>query len=448
MYDVIIIGAGPAGIFAALELSNHDKLRVLLLEQGPDLEQRSSRSPQCLISGWGGAGAFSDGKLTLSREVGGQLSRFMPEHQVDELIQRVDEIYLRFGAPDQVYGTNEDEIRALIRRATLADLQLIPARIRHLGTERCLEVLKATREELEKSVEIRTGVQVSRILTEDNCAVGVETKDGEQIACRYLIAAPGRAGAAWLTSEAARLGMKQVNNPVDVGVRIELPAAVLRELAELTFEPKLIFYSPSFDDRVRTFCMCPQGEVITENYNGVTTVNGHSYANRKTDNTNLALLVSTTFTEPFHEPIAYGKYLASLANILGETVIVQRLGDLEAGRRSTPERIARGIVQPTLPSATPGDLSFVLPYRYLTDVLEMIDALDKLAPGVASRHTLLYGVEVKFYSSRSQLSPSLETEIENLFTIGDGAGVTRGLVQASASGIVAAREILRRTSSS
>jgi uncharacterized FAD-dependent dehydrogenase len=278
----------------------------------------------------------------------------------------------------------------------------------------------------------------------DRQVAGVVTTDGERISCRYLIAAPGREGASWLTAEMDRLGLHREANPVDVGVRVELPAAVLEPLTSVLYEPKLIFYSKFFDDRVRTFCMCPYGEVVTEYYNGVITVNGHSYADQRTDRTNFALLVSTRFTEPFHEPIAYGKYLASLANLLGGGVIVQRLGDLEAGRRSTRERIARGLVQPTLASATPGDLSFVLPFRYLTGVLEMMDALDKLAPGAASRHTLLYGVEVKFYSSRPRLTASLETEIGNLFAIGDGAGVTRGLVQASASGLVAAREVLRR----
>jgi uncharacterized FAD-dependent dehydrogenase len=237
------------------------------------------------------------------------------------------------------------------------------------------------------------------------------------------------------------------NNPVDLGVRVEVPAAVMAPLTDVLYESKLEFLSRRFDDRVRTFCMCPGGEVIMESTGGcdpVITVNGHSYAERKTENTNFALLVSTAFTKPFNQPIAYGRYLARLANILSGGVLLQRLGDLMEGRRSTPERIERGLTKPTLKNATPGDLSFALPYRYLTDLVEMLQAMDKLVPGVASHHTLLYGIEVKFYSSRPQLSPGLETEVGNMFAIGDGAGVSRGLIQASVSGVVAAREIVSR----
>jgi hypothetical protein len=259
-----------------------------------------------------------------------------------------------------------------------------------------------------------------------------------------VIAAPGRSGAEWLQAEAQALGLKTLNNPVDVGVRVEVLASVMEELTSALYEPKLVYYSKSFDDHVRTFCVAPYGEVISESYNGVLTVNGQSYSERKTENTNFAILVSTSFTEPFKEPIAYGKYLARLSNLLSGGVMIQRLGDLEAGRRSTNERIARSVIAPTLKNATPGDLSFVLPYRYLADIREMLQALDDLMPGLHSRDTLLYGIEVKFYTSRLQLTNSLETKIRNLFTVGDGAGVTRGLVQASASGVIAAREIIRR----
>jgi len=238
--------------------------------------------------------------------------------------------------------------------------------------------------------------------------------------------------------------LRTVNNPVDVGVRVEVLASVMEELTKALYEPKLVYYSRLFDDHVRTFCVSPYGEVTTESYDGVLTVNGQSYAERKTENTNFAILVSTSFTEPFKEPIAYGKYVARLSNLLSGGVMVQRLGDLVSGRRSTPERLARSVVTPTLKSATPGDLSFVLPYRYLSDVREMLQALDVIAPGIHSRDTLLYGIEVKFYSSHLQLTNVLETRIQNMFTIGDGAGVTRGLIQASASGVIVAREILKR----
>ena len=285
---------------------------------------------------------------------------------------------------------------------------------------------------------------VKGLLVKNGVVEGVETVDGEKFYGRYVIVAPGRGGAEWLQTEAQALGLKTLNNPVDVGVRVEVLAAVMEELTNVLYEPKFVYYSRFFDDQVRTFCVAPYGEVISESYDGVLTVNGQSYAERKTENTNFAILVSTSFTEPFKDPIAYGKYLARLSNLLSGGILVQRLGDLEAGRRSTPERIARSIVTPTLKNATPGDLSFVLPYRYLADIREMLEALDKIAPGIHSRDTLLYGVEVKFYSSRLELSNSLETKIRNLFTIGDGAGVTRGLIQASASGVIVAREILRR----
>jgi len=274
-----------------------------------------------------------------------------------------------------------------------------------------------------------------------------ELADGEVICAKTVIAAPGREGADWLAQEANRLRLTLYNNPIDIGVRVEVPRVVLEELTNVLYEPKLELFTKTFDDRVRTFCVCPGGEVTIESTGGsdpVITVNGHSYAHYKSDNTNFALLVSTTFTQPFHEPIAYGKYIARLANILSGNVLVQRLGDLQDGRRSTPERIERGIIQPTLKSATPGDLSFALPYRHLKSIVEMLQAMDRLIPGVASRHTLLYGVEVKFYSCRLELTKSMETEITNMFAVGDGAGISRGLVQASASGIVAALEILKR----
>lgn len=443
-YDVVIIGAGPAGIFAALELAKTDSLKIIIIDKGSDIEKRIRDVPRSLLCGWGGAGAFSDGKLTLSTEVGGQLAAYISDEELQRLIQYVDHIYIDFGAPQTVYGTNEDEVNRLSREAVLADLKLIPSAIRHVGTDLWPDLLRRMRQALEQRVDILMETAVSRILTREGRAYGIETNAGEIIEAKYVILAPGREGADWLLEEARRLDLEQVINPVDIGVRVEVPAPVLEPLTKVIYEPKLIFYSLSFDDKVRTFCVCPYGEVVMEYDDAVTTVNGHSYAKKKTNNTNFALLVSTMFTEPFREPITYGRYIASLSNLLSGSVIVQRLGDLKDGRRSTWSRIEHGLVTPTLKTAVPGDLSFVLPYRYLTGIKEMLEAMDKLAPGVASRHTLLYGVEVKFYSSRLRLTPSLETDIANLFTIGDGAGVTRGLVQASASGVIAAREILKR----
>jgi len=453
-YDVIIVGAGPAGIFSALELTEKTKLNVLMLDRGPDINQRkcpASRGFECvhcepclLLSGWGGAGAFSDGKLTLSTEVGGWLNQYVSSKELEELVNHVDEIYLRFGATEHVYGTDIEKIEEIERKASLAGLKLIRQKIRHMGTEKCAQTLRKMRQELNNKLEFKPKTDVKGLIVKNNTVEGVETVNGEKLFGKYVIVAPGRSGAEWLQSEAQALGLKTLNNPVDVGLRVEVLASVMEELTSVLYEPKFIYYSKSFDDQLRTFCVAPYGEVITESYDGVLSVNGESYAERKTENTNFAILVSTSFTEPFKEPIAYGKYLARLSNLLSGGVIIQRLGDLESGRRSTPERIARSVVTPTLKNATPGDLSFVLPYRYLADIREMLQALDIITPGIHSRDTLLYGIEVKFYSSRLQLSNCLETKIHNLFTIGDGAGVTRGLVQASASGVVAAKEIVKR----
>ncbi len=457
-YDVIIVGAGPGGIFTALELVKlNSGLKMLLIDKGGDIEHRSCpaiiKNRPCaefncnlcgLLCGWGGAGAFSDGKLNLSTQIGGFLNQYFDEEKLSELIKYVDDLYVSHGAPTEIYGANEKRVQKFIDAAIKYDLKLVPSKIRHLGSDRSIPFLKGIYEVLNEKIDIKLRTEVEQVIVRDKKAIGVKTAKGEEIFAEYIILAPGRVGASWLEKEAKKLKLATINNPVDIGVRVEVPATVLKELTDATYEAKLIYYSKKFDDQVRTFCMNPYGEVVKEFNHGIATVNGHSYAEKKLENTNFAILVSTFFTEPFHEPIAYGEYIARLANLISGGIIVQRLGDLKMGKRSTPERIKRGLVNPSLKDATPGDLSFAIPYRCLSDILEMLEAMDNISPGVNSRHTLLYGLEVKFYSMRIKLTNSLETEVPNLFAVGDGAGVSRGLIQASASGVAAAREIKKR----
>ena len=449
-YDVIIIGAGPAGVFTALELADTGA-SVLIVEKGLDIRERAAlnqdRSAPAedrrsnLVSGWGGAGAFSDGKLTLTTEYGGNLDDYMSKGALSRLISYVDRVYCRYGGADRkIYGDeHREKLHELKRRAAAADLAFIPARIRHLGTDVNSQILAHMREALPASVRVLCRTAVDEILVEDGKAAGIRI--GKDIyRSRYVVAAPGREGAEWLLKEAERLGLRTTSNAVDIGVRVELPYEVFAHLTDELYESKIVYRTEKFQDRVRTFCMNPKGAVVNENTNGIVTVNGHSYEDpaMHTENTNFALLVSKHFTEPFRDSNGYGESIARLSNMLGGGVMVQRFGDLIRGQRSTPKRIEKGFMTPTL-AATPGDLSLVMPKRILDGIIEMIYALDKIAPGTANDDTLLYGVEVKFYNMEVQLDKNLQTCHPGLFVIGDGSGVTHSLSHASASGVYVAR---------
>lgn len=454
-FDVAIIGGGPAAVFAAYEFTlKYPELKVAIIEEGNTIEKRSCPLAQkkvdhCLrcvpcniMRGFGGAGAFSDGKYNFTTEFGGWLSEYIPEKTVIELIDYVDELNCRHGAPGEYFSTKNCTIGKV---ALGHDLHLLNAKVRHLGTENNLLIMEDIYKYLLQSVEIRCNTHVEKIIQEEQGFALKIKGNAEAIRCKYLIAAPGRAGAEWFTAQCREMGMNFINNQVDVGVRVEIPAQVFQHITDEVYEAKLVYRTKQYGDLVRTFCMNPNGYVVAENTDGIITVNGHSFRDPAlhSKNTNFALLVSNKFTEPFQEPHQYGKRIASFSNMLGGGVLVQRFGDLIKGRRTDEKRLEKSFTKPTL-SATPGDLSLVLPKRHLDNIIEMIYALDKVAPGMANDDTLLYGVEVKFYSSRLELDNKLETKIPNLFAIGDGAGITRGLSQASASGVYVARQIGER----
>ncbi|HHX36696.1 MAG TPA: NAD(P)/FAD-dependent oxidoreductase [Clostridiaceae bacterium] len=456
-YDVLVIGAGLAGIFAGYELiKERPNLKVAILERGTAIRNRScpivaGKTPRCIncstcdiMRGFGGAGAFSDGKFNFTTQFGGWLNEYISDRSVMDLIEYVDEVNQSFGATDEFFSTYGEAADLIRQRALGADLHLLDARCKHLGTERNKEILIAQYDWLVEHLDMLCHHKVENIARGDGGGWILETNQGD-FSAPYLVAAPGRSGAEWFSEQCRELGVPLLNNQVDLGVRVELPAAVFKQVTDAVYEAKIKYRTRCHGDIVRTFCMNPYGHVVTENTDGIITVNGHSYTDPtlQSDNTNFALLVSNTFTEPFNEPYRYGKHIAALSNMLGGGVMVQRLGDLFDGRRTTEHRLARSFVRPTL-EATPGDLSLVLPKRHLDNIIEMISALDKLTPGIANSDTLLYGVEVKFYSSRITLSHELETPLKNFFAAGDGAGVTRGLSQAGASGVYVARNIIRR----
>jgi uncharacterized FAD-dependent dehydrogenase len=376
------------------------------------------------------------------------MEQYCGRQELISMIGEVDEVFLKHGASHTLFSPGGEMASRIMDMARRAGLEIIPATIRHMGTDRSKNILQSMYLETKETCEVRTDAMVNDVLIgADGAVSGVRLSDGSEIKAKTVLLAPGREGAPWMEETIRKLGLDIASLPVDIGVRVEVPSAWAKDITDQFYEIKAILDTPTFDDRVRTFCMCPNGEVTTEyqSRQSILTVNGHSNQDvaRKTENTNFAILVSTEFSKPFNDPTGYGSHIARLANMLTGGVVVQRLGDLKKGRRSTPERIARGLVRPTLASAVPGDLSFVLPYRHMTGIMEMIEALDHIIPGVISPSTLLYGVEVKFFSLKLELDSNLATKIKGLWAAGDGAGVTRGVVQASASGLWAARSMAK-----
>lgn len=457
-YDVIIIGAGPGGIFCAYELlEKNPDCRVLLIEKGRPIEERvcpkrtTKRCAHCqpcsITTGFSGAGAFSDGKLSLSADVGGNLPQILGYEAAAKLIRESDEIYLKFGADRSVYGVDKQkELFEIRKKAIEANLKLVECPIRHLGTEEGYKIYEKLQRHLQQAgAELLFHTMVQEIVVENHRAVAVRTDRGEVFYADQIVAAVGREGAEWLQEQCGRIGVDTVPGTVDIGVRVEVRDEIMQFLNENLYEAKLIYHTPTFDDKARTFCTNPSGEVTVEYYDGhLSVVNGHAYKakDHKTHNTNFAILVSKNFTRPFKTPIEYGKMIAQLSNMLcGGKIMVQTFGDLKRGRRTTQERLCRSNLIPTLQDAVPGDLSLVLPHRIMVDIEEMIEALDRVTPGIASDETLLYGVEVKFYSNKVTVDDCFETSVKGLYAIGDGAGVTRGLQQASANGLSVARSI-------
>ena len=458
-FDVIIIGAGPSGIFCAYELiQKKPDMKILMVEKGRPIEKRVCPKrttkvcvgckPCSITTGFAGAGAFSDGKLSLSPDVGGTLPDILGYDKALELIKESDNIYLEFGADKNVYGIDKQkEIQEIRRKAIGANLKLIECPIRHLGTEEGYKIYTRLQEHLlEHGIQIAFNTMVQDILIENGRATGIVTHKNERYYAGEIVSAIGREGSDWFSHICRDHGIETQVGTVDIGVRVEVRDEVMEFLNKNLYEAKLVYYTPTFDDKVRTFCTNPSGEVATEYYeNGLAVVNGHAYksAEYKTNNTNFALLVSKNFTRPFKTPIEYGKHIAQLSNMLCDgKILVQTFGDFQRGRRTTEERLCRNNLIPTLKDAVPGDLSLVLPHRIMVDIKEMLLALDKVTPGIASDETLLYGVEVKFYSNKVVVNRDFETSIKGLRAIGDGASVTRGLQQASANGLSVARSIL------
>ncbi len=470
-YDVIVVGAGPAGIFTCYELSlKMPHASILLIDKGHDIYRRNCPIlekkiekcppaigrkefagclPACSITnGFGGAGAYSDGKFNITSEFGGWMTDYLSPSQVVELITYVDKINLSHGATESITDPLTDKVRDIEKRGYAAGLKLLRARVRHLGTEQNLEILKSIFEYLKDKVEMCFKTEIEDVISEKIDGVhyvkGVQLKTGQEVRSNKVVIVPGRDGSVWLSNILKKRRLKMTNNQVDIGVRLETSDIVMEEINQNLYEGKFIF-NTSVGTQVRTFCSNPSGHVVVENHSGIMLANGHAYKDPKlgSQNTNFALLVSHKFSDPFDQPNEYAHEVSKLANSLSNGgLIVQKYGDILKGRRSTENRIREGFLEPTLKEAVPGDLGLVLPYNTMKSLIEMTEALDKVSPGLASEHTLFYGVEAKFYSARPKLNDKFETEMSGLYVGGDGAGVTRGLAQASACGVWIARDIV------
>ncbi len=453
-YDAVIIGGGPAGMFAAHRLAGHKK-KVLLVDKGKSPEGRKcplvteGKCSDCsfcdMMYGIGGSGLFSDGKLNLDPGVGGNLLEFVDRKEALDLINEVDSVFRKNGMKSQSSEPKEGECR-LAAKAAKAGIRFVPIRQRHIGSDMLPGIMGRFMKSLEKKgVKFKLESEVTDIIVKNARVAGVAFGDGTSVESESVLVAPGRGGERWLHTQAGKLGLKMTFNPIDVGVRVEVPSMVMDDVINVNWDPKFHIYTKTHDDFVRTFCTCPYGFVTKESYEGFTCVNGHSMQNKKSQNTNFAFLVNVGLTEPVENSIAYGESIAKLATTIGGgKPVLQRLSDLRIGRRSTWARIDRGFTAPTLRDATPGDISMALPKRVVTDIIEGLDALDRVIPGVASDSTLIYAPEIKFHSMRIHTSSpkSLETAIKGLFVAGDGAGVSRGIVIAAATGMLAADGIL------
>ncbi len=448
-YDIIIVGAGASGVFAAYELTAlGSKAKVLMIEKGNSLEKRKcpidgKKIKTCIhckscdiMNGYGGAGSLSDGKYNITNNFGGDLYKYVGRQEALDLMYYVDKVLCDHGGSDaKLYSTADSTLKT---EALKHDLHLLDAKVRHLGTDRNVKILGNLYNKIKDNIEMKFNTEVMDIEKHSKEFI-VKTED-EEFRCKDIIVATGRSGSKWISKVCTKLGIESRSNRVDIGVRVELPAAIFEHITDKVYESKVVYRTKKYGDLVRTFCMNPHGEVVSENTNGIVTVNGHSYSNPElhTENTNFALLVTNNFTEPFKNSNEYGESIARLSNMLGGGVLVQRFGDLVQGRRTNDHRMSKSFTISTL-KATPGDLSLVIPKRQLDAIIEMIYALDNIAPGTANEDTLLYGVEVKFYNSNIEVDNNLETKVKSLYVLGDGSGVTHSLSQASASGVYVAR---------